>query len=254
NVGKPGYKAFEVRMSDEKRRKLRIAEIWSKRNELTTSSKLQAALSRHCPLPQQPYSSPHNNNNNNNNNCSRYHDYSQRNPSEDIAMYDMLLKEVIHDTYDPFKADVWTLGIILYLLLFCRYPFRHADLDDELFVVKLLCWITLDIFNVLNQIFKPELLRIDADRLLCHPFCQPQSQLQLQSQSQLQSQVQAQRQMLQDPLSSSSSSFSSSFPVLTYEKEDSYCMDEKCCHFQDPKHRLFTATKLAKPEPKITDE
>ncbi|ETO25274.1 hypothetical protein RFI_11858 [Reticulomyxa filosa] len=156
NVGKPGYKAFEVRMSDSNRRKVRLTEISSKRaaaikqiqgNQAQAQSKTGELIT-------------------------------------EIAICDMLLNYVIDKTYDPFKADIWSMGVILFLLLFCRYPFHHADLDDSLFQIilqdkllfwfmqqKALCWITAETFDVLNQMLKPEFLRIDMDRLFLHPFC-----------------------------------------------------------------------------------
>ncbi|ETO35769.1 hypothetical protein RFI_01289 [Reticulomyxa filosa] len=153
NVGKPGYKAFEVRMSDETRRKMRVAEISEKRAQLL---------------------------------LARTQVQQQHGANESmemvIHMYDMLLRDGIKDSYNPFKADIWTLGVILYLLLFCRYPFRHADLDDDMFLVilqkrllqylleqKALCWITFETFDVLNQMLQPEFTRINTTQLSVHP-------------------------------------------------------------------------------------
>ncbi|ETO06026.1 death-associated protein kinase 1, partial [Reticulomyxa filosa] len=156
NVGKPGYKAFEVRMSDETRRKVRIAEVSAKRAQLLLA----------CMQMQQQQ-------------CG-----VSASLEVVIHMYDMLLRDGIKDSYDPFKADIWTLGVILYLLLFCRYPFRHADLDDDMFLVilqkrllqylleqKALCWITFETFDILNQMLQPEFARINIAQLSMHPFC-----------------------------------------------------------------------------------
>ncbi|ETO31275.1 hypothetical protein RFI_05845 [Reticulomyxa filosa] len=154
NVGKPGYKAFEVRMSDEARRKVRLQEVSSRRALAMKQIRMNQNPAKNDEL------------------------------LTEITMCDLLLNYVMNETYDPFAADVWSLGVILFLLLFCRYPFRHADLDDELFVVilqdrlllwlieqKALCWVTVETFDILNQMLKPEYARIDIERLSCHPFC-----------------------------------------------------------------------------------
>jgi len=97
-------------------------------------------------------------------------------------------------TFDPYAADVWCLGVCLWLLLFREYPFTPKkekegnDLTElpldkiELIEKKrylkrriiergLLPMITPEALSVLELIFKKEDERISARQLAQHPFC-----------------------------------------------------------------------------------
>ena len=87
--------------------------------------------------------------------------------------------------YDAEAADVWTLGVILFLLVFQKYPFeRRADANDPFYHEAVLCgafrqwldrnklthWVTESCFDLINRILRPEEYRITVPELLEHPF------------------------------------------------------------------------------------
>jgi len=89
--------------------------------------------------------------------------------------------------YDPYLADVWTLGVCLWIMIFKQYPFTDAsgtvldrkilDTDHGDYLYKameenyLLPMITEEAFDVFNKIFQPAAKRITMKGLAEHKFC-----------------------------------------------------------------------------------
>jgi len=94
----------------------------------------------------------------------------------------------LNKSFDPFAADIWTLGVCLWLLMYKEYPFyrpgsgdlpldkeRVTDskyLKEQMFRRNYLPFTSKDAFIVLKKIFKPEKARINAANLSLLGFCQ----------------------------------------------------------------------------------
>jgi len=95
--------------------------------------------------------------------------------------------EVYHDNtcYDGRKADIWSLGVILFVMLIGTHLFNKPSLNDERFYylmkkkigIKILLkhWRRLrlindDVIDLLDKIFQYESDRIDMKELLNHSF------------------------------------------------------------------------------------
>ena len=88
------------------------------------------------------------------------------------------------DGYDARKADIWTLGIMLFMMCtgvpLYEYPnpsyegFRRGFAGDvRSYIVETVrrgSFVTEDILDLLNKIFTPAKNRITMDELLQHPF------------------------------------------------------------------------------------
>ncbi len=88
---------------------------------------------------------------------------------------------------NPFNAqaaDVWSLGIILYILLFGAYPWDKADFDNPVYSCifkgdfkKMLAanslshWLTKECYDAMQRILCVENKRIRVGQLKKHPFC-----------------------------------------------------------------------------------
>eukprot|EP01084_Bolivina_argentea_P013853 25952_1 len=85
--------------------------------------------------------------------------------------------------YDPRCADIWSLGVMLFMMLIGAPPYQvpspsnpafnfivNGRLRDVLKHWKRLRCVTRDAIDLLNKIFKKENERITMDDLLKHPF------------------------------------------------------------------------------------
>ena len=86
--------------------------------------------------------------------------------------------------YDARKADIWTLGIILFSMCSGAKLYRHPSRKDKGFkcafegdlrsyiveTLKLGPFVTEDILDLLNKIFIPAEKRMTMQDLLQHPF------------------------------------------------------------------------------------
>eukprot|EP01083_Nonionella_stella_P012413 35227_1 len=86
-------------------------------------------------------------------------------------------------TYDARSADIWSLGVILFMMLIGAPAFEspsdsnaafkyivNGRLRDVLKQWKRLRFVTKDALDLLNQIFEYEPQRITMDHILKHPF------------------------------------------------------------------------------------
>jgi len=86
-------------------------------------------------------------------------------------------------TYDPRAADIWSLGVMLFMMLIGAPPYQmpspsnpafnfivNGRLRDVLKHWKRLRCINKDALDLLNKIFKYEANRITMEQLLDHPF------------------------------------------------------------------------------------
>lgn len=78
--------------------------------------------------------------------------------------------------YDPFKADIWSIGVILYLLYTNTYPFPKEDIrktGGQYNVAKLKLHhscLPPKVADLLSKIFLPEKKRLNTVQLLSHPY------------------------------------------------------------------------------------
>eukprot|EP01083_Nonionella_stella_P035887 97881_1 len=85
--------------------------------------------------------------------------------------------------FDGQMADIWSLGICLFMMLIGGPPFKAPKRDDRAFQFiihgrlmdvlrhwKRLCCVTDDALDLLNRILKPEGNRITLDQVMNHPF------------------------------------------------------------------------------------
>jgi len=78
--------------------------------------------------------------------------------------------------YDPFKADIWSLGVILYLLYTNTYPFPKEDIrktGGQYNVAKLKLhhsFLPPKVADLLSKIFLPEKKRLNTVQLLAHNY------------------------------------------------------------------------------------
>ena len=42
-------------------------------------------------------------------------------------------EQLKREVHDPKQADIFSLGIVLYTLRTCCFPFKKADIDDEIY-------------------------------------------------------------------------------------------------------------------------
>ncbi|ETO07424.1 hypothetical protein RFI_29972 [Reticulomyxa filosa] len=85
--------------------------------------------------------------------------------------------------FNPFKADMWCLGVCLWMLLFKIFPFPYLLGDKQELVTQeghllkqmdkqsLLPMLTRDAFDVLNGLFQLPDKRISSNTLIKYPFC-----------------------------------------------------------------------------------
>jgi serine/threonine protein kinase len=85
--------------------------------------------------------------------------------------------------YDARLADVWSLGVMLFIILTGKQPYKHPT-DREfrcltngqvgrlLRQFNRLCWITPHAYDLLTKIFLPAGERINMKKLRQHPFVQ----------------------------------------------------------------------------------
>jgi len=91
-------------------------------------------------------------------------------------------------TYDPRAADIWSIGVMLFMMLIGAPPYQvpkrsnpafnfivKGRLGDVLKHWKRLGCITEDALDLLNRIFKFEPERIKMEQLLAHPFLKEQA-------------------------------------------------------------------------------
>jgi len=91
-------------------------------------------------------------------------------------------------TYDPRAADIWSIGVMLFMMLIGAPPYQvpkrsnpafnfivKGRLGDVLKHWKRLGCITEDALDLLNKIFKYEPERIKMEQILAHPFLKEQA-------------------------------------------------------------------------------
>ena len=49
---------------------------------------------------------------------------------------DILLSEIENKSYNPFKSDIWSMGIILYKMLYGRQPYIGSSTVDLIQQIK----------------------------------------------------------------------------------------------------------------------
>lgn len=87
------------------------------------------------------------------------------------------------EVYDARKADIWSLGVMLFMMLVGAPPYKRATLSDAGFnyiingelMEVLTYWnrlslISADALDLMERIFKWERERITMAELVCHPF------------------------------------------------------------------------------------
>jgi len=91
-------------------------------------------------------------------------------------------------TYDPRAADIWSIGVMLFMMLIGAPPYQvpkrsnpafnfivKGRLGDVLKHWKRLGCVTEDALDLLNRIFKYEPERIKMEQILAHPFLKEQA-------------------------------------------------------------------------------
>jgi len=72
-------------------------------------------------------------------------------------------------SYDPFAADVWCLGVMLFMLYCHAYPFPKFGVYNS--VLRFAAHVPKEAVDLLRHIFVPESERLTAEQILKHPFC-----------------------------------------------------------------------------------
>merc|ERR1719461_2100686 len=91
-------------------------------------------------------------------------------------------------TYDPRAADIWSIGVMLFMMLIGAPPYQvpkrsnpafsfivQGRLGDVLKHWKRLGCVSEDALDLMNRIFKYEKDRIKMDEILAHPFLKEQA-------------------------------------------------------------------------------
>jgi serine/threonine protein kinase len=92
-----------------------------------------------------------------------------------------IVSNVTGESFDGAKADIWSVGIILFQLLFGRLPFQGANvyltmkaIDEE--TVKIPSLSDRDLYDLLSKLLlKDPVKRLSADEALMHPWFTGQS-------------------------------------------------------------------------------
>eukprot|EP00301_Raphidiophrys_heterophryoidea_P010422 c15543_g1_i1.p1 GENE.c15543_g1_i1~~c15543_g1_i1.p1 ORF type:complete len:306 (+),score=76.53 c15543_g1_i1:392-1309(+) len=82
------------------------------------------------------------------------------------------------DSHDPFACDVWACGVLLFLLLSCRYPFddtsptaTHRNIVTGKFVASLPDYVSPEARDLIHALLSRDLLtRPSSSQVLLHPF------------------------------------------------------------------------------------
>lgn len=84
--------------------------------------------------------------------------------------------------YNPFKADVWAMGVVLYGMLNNKFPFKFRDLRRMLQTQLNRIWkyredredlLSREVRDLISRIFEPdEARRPSMDDVMRHPWCQ----------------------------------------------------------------------------------
>lgn len=88
--------------------------------------------------------------------------------------------------YNPFKADVWAMGVVLYGMLNNKFPFKFKDLKRMLQTQLQRVWkyredredvLSRDVKDLISRIFEPdEPRRPSMDDVMRHPWCMSASE------------------------------------------------------------------------------
>ena len=83
--------------------------------------------------------------------------------------------------YNPFKADVWAMGVVLYGMLNNKFPFKFKDLRRMLQTQLNRIWkyredkedvLSREVRDLISRIFEPdEPRRPSMDDVMRHPWC-----------------------------------------------------------------------------------
>ena len=95
---------------------------------------------------------------------------------------EILLAQEYHSEYNPFIADIWALGVILYIIINRSYPFEvndkmlHAQMDHKIkFTKKITFQPNNDLIDLINKLLDPNVqTRIRMKQLLTHTWIEDQ--------------------------------------------------------------------------------
>jgi len=84
---------------------------------------------------------------------------------------------ILNESYNPIKADIWSIGVILYIILTGKFPWRNdeANLMDDIIKYNIQKSNRLNdsVMDLLDKIFKPPKERINIKGIKNHPWIKP---------------------------------------------------------------------------------